>query len=137
MEQKMIAAAHFKNWLLEKKMIPVYLEVVNQFVRNELNYYVIEYMVAGSELLLGVAGGYEEGAVEHCGHVHSKMELLMEGNEIEQAEALVDEIEGFWSQHASVVEEKFRKNAEEGRLEKLYTMTDEEVAALPEGVLKK
>ena len=115
MEQKMIAAAHFKNWLLEKKMIPVYLEVVNQFVRNELNYYVIEYMVAGSELLLGVAGGYEEGAVEHCGHVHSKMELLMEGNEIEQAEALVDEIEGFWSQHASVVEEKFRKNAEEGR----------------------
>ena len=115
MNQKQIAAAHFKNWLLEKKMIPVYLEVVNQFVRNELNYYVIEYMLAGSELLLGVAGGYEEGAVEHCGHVHSKMEVLMEGNEIEQAEALVDEIEGFWSQHAAVVENAFKENAEEGR----------------------
>ncbi len=115
MNQKQIAAAHFKNWLLEKKMIPVYLEVVNQFVRNELNYYVIEYMLAGSELLIGVAGGYEDGAVEHCGHLHSKMEVLMEGNEIEQAEALVDEIEGFWSRHAAVVENMFKENAEEGR----------------------
>lgn len=115
MNQKTIAAAQFKNWLLEKKIVPVYLEVVNQFIRNELNYYVIEYMIAGSELLIGVAGGYEEDAVEHCGHLHSKMELLMEGNEIEQAEALVDEIEGFWSQHAAVVEQNFRENAEEGR----------------------
>ena len=48
MNQKTIAAAQFKNWLLEKKIVPVYLEVVNQFIRNELNYYVIEYMIAGS-----------------------------------------------------------------------------------------
>ena len=114
MNQKEIAAGHFKSWLKSQKLMPVYLEVVNQFVRNGLHYYVIEYMLAGSELLVGVAGGYEEGAIEHSGHLYSKMERLEEGKEVEQAHQLVDEVEDYWNQHASQIEQQFRQYANEG-----------------------
>lgn len=114
MNQKEIAKGHFSAWLKQQGVTPVFVDVVNHFVRNDLNYYVIEYQFAGSELLIGVAGGYEQGAVEHSGHINSKMELLMEGNEIEQAEALVEEVEEYWNSYASIIEKKFRENADDG-----------------------
>lgn len=114
MNQKELAKKHFTSWLMEQGVAPVFVDVVNQFVRNELNYYVIEYQFAGSELLIGVAGGYEEGSSEHSGHINSKMQLLEEGNEIAQAEELVNAVETYWSTHASSVEKIASKHAEEG-----------------------
>lgn len=114
MDQKELAVAQFRSWLMEQKITPVYLEAVNEFQRNGLNYYVMEFMFAGSELLVGVAGGYEPGAKMHSGHLHSRMEVLQEGKETAQALKLVEEIEGFWNQHAEVIEEQFKKDAEKG-----------------------
>ena len=114
MNQKEIAKAHFNQWLNEKGLHAIYLEAVNQFLRGGLAYYVMEFALAGSELFVGVAGGYEEDSVEHCGHIFSRMEVLEEGNEIQQAIELVDAVEDYWSAHARIIEENFRKNAEEG-----------------------
>ena len=114
MNQKEIAVNQFRNWPLSQNVTPVYLEAVNEFQRNGLNYYVMEFMFAGSELLIGVAGGYEPGALMHSGHLYSRMEVLEQNNEIAQAHQLIDEIENFWNKHAEVIDHQFKKNAEKG-----------------------
>lgn len=86
---------------------PARLECAGEFDLHDLHYYIFRYQkTAGDPWLIGVAGGYEEDGLEHCGHVFSEMEPYEEATALEKAAALVETVRRFWIDQAKEAEER-------------------------------
>lgn len=112
MNQKQMEAAKksLSEWLehpqeLGKK--PAKIEYAGEFDLHELHYYIFKYKktLLGS-WLLGVCGGYEGDALEHCGHVFSEMQEYVKERATQDAVKIVEMIRTFWMEQAKKQEEQ-------------------------------
>lgn len=108
------AAEEMTNWLSHPQELgkaPAKIECAGEFDHNELHYYIYKYKKTMlGKWILGVCGGYEGDALEHCGHVFSEMEEYSEKTAEEQAKALVNTVMDFWKKQAAKAEKK-KENA--------------------------
>lgn len=107
-EQIKAATNDMAEWLShpqELGKMPVKIECTGSFERYEMKYYIFKYKkrVLG-KWLLGVCGGYEADAVEHCGHIFSEMEEYCEATAEEQAVAMVEKVRTFLMEQAQQAE---------------------------------
>lgn len=109
-EQRKAAQLAMEEWLehpqeLGKK--PCRIEIAGEFDLHDLHYYIFRYKkTLLGKWLLGVCGGYEEGGLEHCGHVFSEMKEYSEKTAREDAVAIVENIRAYWMEQAQKGEEK-------------------------------
>lgn len=99
-KQQEAAAAAMTEWLSDEHELgkaPAKIECAGEFDLHDLHYYIFKYKKTFfGKWLLGVCGGYEAGAVEHCGHVFSEMQEYREESAKEQAVSMVEMIREYW-----------------------------------------
>lgn len=109
-EQLNAATEAMIGWLAhpsELGDIPVEIECTGEFELHELHYYIFKYKrEVGGKWLLGVCGGYEEGELEHCGHVFSEMQEYHEETAVDDAVALVEYLRQYMMDLAKKAEER-------------------------------
>ena len=89
---------------------PAEIECAGTFELHDMTYYLFRYRrEADGDWLLGVCGGYEDGDLEHCGHVYSEMEEYDESTAVEKATAMVEMIRSYWMEQAKLAEERKEK----------------------------
>ena len=83
------------------------MEQTQEFDLHDLHYYIFRYKPTRNhpDWLLGVAGGYEKDALDHCGHVFSEMEVYQEANAVDQAVALVEQVRAYCMREGAEQEE--------------------------------
>lgn len=110
MDQKQMGAAKaaMLDWLshpAELGKAPAKLECAGEFDLHALHYYIFKYKkTLFGKWLLGVCGGYEGDALEHCGHVFSEMEEYSPASAQDQAVALVEKLRSYWMAQAEEAE---------------------------------
>lgn len=104
------AACAMTEWLSHPQELgkaPAKLACAGTFQMHNMKYYIFKYKKSlMGKWLLGVCGGYEENALEHCGHVFSEMELYSEDTAEERAKELVERVRTYWQEKAKEAEEK-------------------------------
>ncbi len=113
-KQKNAAQKAMMEWLADPQELgkaPAKIECAGSFELHEMQYYIFKYKktILG-KWLLGICGGYEGDATEHCGHVYSRMEEYHESSAQEKATAMVEQIRAYWMDQAAKVEER-KENA--------------------------
>ena len=89
---------------------PAEIECAGTFELHDMTYYLFRYRrEADGDWLLGVCGGYEDGDLEHCGHVYSEMEEYDESTAVEKATAMVELIRTYWMEQSKLAEERKEK----------------------------
>ena len=102
--QMMAAKEDMIEWLEDSHELgkkPSSIEFAQDFELHDLTYYIFRFkksMLGG--WFLGVAGGYEENDVEHCGHVFSNMDRFNADTAIDDATAIVEFIRDYWRKMA-------------------------------------
>lgn len=110
MNQAEAARRAMAEWLADEHELgsmPECLEQTQEFDLHDLHYYIFRYKPTRNhpDWLLGVAGGYEKDALDHCGHVFSEMEVYQEANAVDQAIALVEQVRAYCMREAAKQEE--------------------------------
>ncbi len=118
-EQQKAALEAMRQWLADENELgkaPAKLEIVGEFDLYELHYYILRYKksLMSRQWLLGVAGGYEDGSVEHCGHVFSEMEEYDPATAKDKAIAMVEMIRQYWMEQAAAQENGGEEQREGG-----------------------
>ena len=94
--QKEAAMDSMVAWLSDENELgrsPFTIECAGEFDLHEMHYYIFKYRADESgEWLTGVCGGYDEGALEHCGHVFSNMEKYSSDTAYDDAVEMVEMI---------------------------------------------
>lgn len=115
-EQMQAAQKAMIEWLSDPNELgkaPSKIECTKEFDLYDLHYYVFRFKKSlFGDWLLGVCGGYEPEASEHCGHVFSNMEKYNERTAIEDSKIIVEKIRAYWMQQAERQrqQEIFEKN---------------------------
>ena len=113
-EQLNAATEAMIEWLAhpaELGKAPAKIECAGEFDLHEMHYYIFKYKKSAlGKWLLGICGGYEDGELEHCGHVFSEMEEYHEETAVEQATALVEYVREYMMNLAKTAEER-KENA--------------------------
>lgn len=108
--QKNAAQEAMAAWLAHPQELgtpPAQIECAGEFDRHGLHYYLFKYKKEPQgRWLLGVCGGYEADALEHCGHVFSEMEEYHADTAEEQAIAMVETIRSYWMEQAKQAQER-------------------------------
>lgn len=119
MQQRKSAEKTMIEWLSDPNELgkaPVRIECANEFDLHDLHYYVFKFKEKHlGEWMLAVCGGYEGDALEHCGHVFSKMEKYNDKTAIEDAVSMVESIRSYWMEKARKQEDfqaKFKMNTD-------------------------
>ena len=98
------------NWLSHPQELgkaPAKIELGGEFDRNGLHYYIFKYKKSAlGKWLLGICGGYEGDALQHCGHVFSEMQEYKEKTAEQDAIALIEYVESYWKEQAEEQEKK-------------------------------
>lgn len=109
-EQMNAAQEAMINWLAHPQELgrtPAKIECAKTFDLYEQRYYIFKYKKnAVGKWLLGVCGGYEDGAMEHSGHVFSEMKEYREETALEDATAIVEMIRSYWMEQAERAEKR-------------------------------
>ena len=80
---------------------PTKIELAGEFDLHGLHYYIFKYQKAlFGKWLLGVCGGYEDGSLEHCGHVFSEMREYQQHTAEEESIKMVEAIRAYWMEQA-------------------------------------
>ncbi|MCX4347893.1 MAG: DUF4261 domain-containing protein [Lachnospiraceae bacterium] len=112
-EQRDAAQIEMIRWLsgpLELGREPAQIECVGTFELQALCYYIFRYKKhVNSKWTLGVCGGYENGAVEHCGHIFSEPEEYGDEDIAKRASHLVKRVHQYWEEQAHIEEEHKKK----------------------------
>lgn len=107
--QQDAATAAMIRWLANPAELgkpPKKAECTGSFMLHGLRYYVFRYKKGSfGKWLLGVAGGYEDGGMEHCGHVFSEMEEYSPDTAQEKAAAMVEMLRSYWMEQAQATNE--------------------------------
>ena len=102
--QKDVAREELVLWLSHPSELgkrPAKIECAGEFVLHDLRYYYFKYKKSSfGKWYLGVAGGFEEGSMEHCGHIFSEMQEYHESNAQEEAIRMVERIREYWMKQA-------------------------------------
>lgn len=105
MTQKELATQEMIRWLsdpgeLGKK--PAKIECTKEFDYLDMKYYIFKFKkgLFDSKWMLGVCGGYEENATEHCGHIFSQFNEYNPLSEKKDAISIVEMIRQYWIQRA-------------------------------------
>lgn len=108
-EQLQAATQAMVDWLAHPEELgkqPTKIECAGQFDLHDLHYYIFRYKKSLlGKWLLGVCGGYEGDALEHCGHIFSDMEEYCAATAREKAVAMVEHIRTYWMQQAADAEQ--------------------------------
>ncbi len=109
-EQGQAAIEAMSAWLADEHELgkaPAKIEIAGEFDWEGLHYYILRFKksLMSRAWLLGVCGGYEEGALEHCGHVFSEMEEYDPATAQEKAIAMVEMIRQYWRKQAQEASE--------------------------------
>ena len=104
------AKTEMTNWLShphELGKAPAKIDLGGEFDHKGLHYYIFKYKksVLG-KWLLGICGGYEGDALQHCGHVFSEMQEYKEKTAEQDAVALIEYVESYWKERAEREEKK-------------------------------
>ena len=84
---------------------PVKMELAGTFSLYDMQYYYFKYKKSLlGKWLLGVCGGYEENALEHCGHVFSEMQNYHADTAKEAAIKMVEMIRSYWIEQAKRIQ---------------------------------
>lgn len=102
--QQAAAQQAMGQWLAdphELGRLPAKIECAGTFELDGMLYYIFRYKkgVLG-KWLLGVCGGYENGSLEHCGHVFSEMQPYEEAAAQREAIKMVEMIRAYWKKRA-------------------------------------
>lgn len=112
-EQRKAAEEAMAQWLAHPQELgkrPAKIECAGEFDLKELHYYIFKYKKSMlGKWLLGVCGGYEGDALEHCGHVFSEMQVYTPETAQADAEALVETVRTYWMEQAQAVSERKEK----------------------------
>lgn len=112
-EQLNAATEAMVEWLAhpaELGKAPAKIECAGEFDLHEMHYYIFKYKKSMlGKWLLGVCGGYEDGELEHCGHVFSEMEEYHEETAVEQAIGMVENVRQYYMERAKAAEERKEK----------------------------
>lgn len=104
MTQMQAAQKAMVKWLAHPSELghpPVKIQCAGTFSLHGLQYYMFKYKKGLlGKWLLGVCGGYESGALDHCGHVFSQVEEYNEESAVEKATAMVEMIRAYWMKQA-------------------------------------
>lgn len=103
-EQKIAALNAMVEWLSDPEELgkkPQKIKLAGEFDLHNMHYYIFKFK---KNLLgkwyVGVSGGYEEGGLEHCGHIYSNAtEYNKQTAEIECI-AMVEKIREYWIKQA-------------------------------------
>lgn len=108
-EQKKAAIEAMVNWLSHPSELgkaPAHIEPAGEFDFYDMRYYMFRYQAEeDGPFLLGVAGGYEPGSTEHCGHVFSEMEFYEPETAKLKSMAMVEKVRRYWMQQAKEMEQ--------------------------------
>lgn len=103
-KQEEAAYQAMSDWLADEHELgkpPVKMVCASEFDLHGLHYYIYKFKKSLlGKWLLGVCGGYQEGSLEHCGHIFSEMEPYHPDLAREQAEAMVEGIREYWKKQA-------------------------------------
>lgn len=111
--QQEAAKAAMIKWLAnpaELGKAPRKIEYAGEFELHGMIYYIYKFKTGiFGKWLVGVSGGYEVGALEHCGHVFSEMEQYSPDTAQEKAAAMVEMLREYWMEQARAMntEEQF------------------------------
>lgn len=114
--QKEAAKQAMIRWLANERELgkaPSKIECAFEFDLHGLHYYGFRFKKKlFGDWLLGVAGGYEAGSMEHCGHVFSDFEPYQPKTAVDSAIELVERIRQYWMQQArqQEVQQRFQEN---------------------------
>lgn len=104
-EQLQAAQQAMIDWLKHPQELgkePAKIECTEEFDFHGLHYYIFRYKKSIlSRWMLGVCGGYEEGDLNHCGHVFSEMEPYDEVIAKDRCIAMVERIRAYWKAQAA------------------------------------
>ncbi len=98
------------NWLANPAELgrpPKRIELAGEFMLHGMTYYIFKFKKSAfGRWLLGVAGGYEAGGMEHCGHVFSEFQPYIPETAQQQAGEIVDSLRQYWIQQANAMNTK-------------------------------
>ncbi len=110
MNQLQAARQAMIDWLAHPKELghpPAGMEAAGEFDLHGLHYYMFRYQAqTDSPWLLGVCGGYEQGSLQHCGHVFSEMEPYDPATAQEESIAMVEMIRTYWMRVAQAEQQR-------------------------------
>lgn len=117
-EQEQAAIAAMRDWLADEHELgkaPAKIEIAGEFDWYGLHYYILRFKksLMSRQWLLGVCGGYEDGELEHCGHVFSELEEYDALTAEDKAIAMVERLRQYWMAQAEA-SEKAEDNECEG-----------------------
>lgn len=104
--QEDIAKQAMINWLSHPHELGNSLseiELASSFTSDGMQYYIFKFKkksFLGSKWMLGVCGGYEIGASEHCGHVFSDYKEYKPESAKQDAIYIVERIKDYWKLRA-------------------------------------
>ena len=108
-EQRRVALDAMVQWLSHPEELgkaPADIETAGEFDLYDMHYYMYRFKAeTNSPYMLGVAGGYEPGSLENCGHVFSKMELYDAATAEQDAIDIVEMLRQYWVQRARELEQ--------------------------------
>lgn len=101
------------SWLAHPSELgkpPAKIEFVGEFDLHELHYYIFKFKksIIG-KWFVGVCGGYEDGGLQHCGHVFSDFKEYNAATAEKTCIQMVERIREYWINEA----EKIRRYEEE------------------------
>ena len=106
MNEKQIQAAqeNMLNWLAhphELGKMPYKIELAGEFDLHGLHYYIFRFKPGLlSKWLVGVSGGFEEDALEPCGHTFSDMKEYRAETAQNDCMEMVEIIRAYWMERA-------------------------------------
>lgn len=104
LQQEKAARTAMIDWLSDPHELgntPAKIENAGTFDLHGMRYYLFRYKKSFfGKWLLGVCGGYEDGELEHCGHVFSEMRAYNERTAKEDAIKMVEMIRAYWMEQA-------------------------------------
>lgn len=118
-EQKIAALNAMVEWLSDPEELgkkPYKIQLAGEFDLHDMHYYIFKFK---KDLLgkwyVGVCGGYEDDALEHCGHIYSNMTEYNKNTAENECVTMVEEIREYWIKQAerydkSPIQIAFEKN---------------------------
>lgn len=111
MDQYKLAEENMVNWLSfpeELGKAPDLIECTKRFSYNNMFYYIFKFKkdVTDEKWILGVSGGYEENAVEPCGHTFSDRKEYIKEREEEDAITSIEMIINYWKARTQQIAKK-------------------------------
>ncbi len=102
--QQEAAKAAMIRWLANPAELgkpPKRIELAGEFWLHDMMYYIFKFRKGTfGKWLVGVCGGYEDGELEHCGHVFSEMQEYSELTAQQHAIDMVEALRSYWIEQA-------------------------------------